>query len=133
MGAGLGTYGWAIRHYQLETVVYNLVHAHSDYLEFAADIGVPASLLLFGGLWILAARVAQRTMSLEDDRQKVLGAGCAGALVALLTHSTADFNLQIPGNAFLFAWIAGTGMALVSGTSQQVPGAGDPNESRIIQ
>ena len=33
---------------------------------------------------------------------------------ALLIHSVTDFNLQIPANAMLFAWIAGTATALVT-------------------
>jgi hypothetical protein len=32
---------------------------------------------------------------------------CAGALAAILLHSLADFNLYIPANAMLLAWIAG--------------------------
>ncbi|HXW14884.1 MAG TPA: hypothetical protein VEN79_10275, partial [Terriglobia bacterium] len=32
---------------------------------------------------------------------------CAGALAAILVHSLADFNLYIPANAMLLAWISG--------------------------
>jgi hypothetical protein len=32
---------------------------------------------------------------------------CAGSLAAILLHSLADFNLYIPANAMLLAWIAG--------------------------
>jgi hypothetical protein len=38
---------------------------------------------------------------------------CTGALAALLAQSLMDFNPQIPTNAFLFPWIAGTGTALL--------------------
>jgi hypothetical protein len=31
----------------------------------------------------------------------------AGALAAILLHSLVDFNLYIPANAMLLAWIAG--------------------------
>jgi len=35
--------------------------------------------------------------------------GCIGSVVAMLTHTVADFNLQIPANALVFAVILGVG------------------------
>jgi O-antigen ligase len=112
-GTGLGTYRWSSQHYQ--TAFFNSLyqHAHNDYLEFASEIGVPAAALLFGALWALAIRVARRALTLESVREKVLASGCAGAMTALLVHGITDFNLQIPANAFIFSWIAGTAAALL--------------------
>ena len=118
LGTGLGTYRWASLHYQSDMFNKIYEHAHNDYLEFAADMGVPAAVLLFGALWILVAKLARRAVILERTRDKILAAGCAAAMASLLTHSFADFNLQIPANAFLFAWIAGTGAALVRAAPQ---------------
>lgn len=113
LGTGMGTYPWASLHYQTYGLDRRYEHAHNDYLEFAADMGIPASLLLFGGLWILTGKVARKSIFFEHTRDRILGAGCAGALAALLAHGFTDFNLQIPANAFIFAWIAGTAAALV--------------------
>ena len=113
VGTGLGTYHWASLHYQSHMLDIYYDHAHNDYLEFAADIGIPTALLLFGGLWILAVSVARKAPVLERTKDRILAAGCAGAMAALLTHSIADFDLQIPANAYIFAWIAGTGAALL--------------------
>ncbi len=112
LGTGLGTYRWASLHYQTQWFEFVFDHAHNDYLEFAADIGIPATVLLFGSLWVLVVNVARRALVLERTKEKILAAGCAGALAALLTHSLTDFNLQIPANALIFAWIAGTAAAL---------------------
>lgn len=92
---------------------YRYEHAHNDYLEFAADIGVPAALLLFGSLWLLTFKLIRRALILERTDDRILATGCAGAMLALLLHSLTDFNLQIPANAFIFAWIAGTAAGIV--------------------
>ena len=42
-----------------------------------------------------------------DSEVRYFAVACAGALTAILLHSLADFNLYIPANAMLLAWIAG--------------------------
>ena len=42
-----------------------------------------------------------------DPGARYLAVAGAGALAAILLHSLADFNLYIPANAMLLAWIAG--------------------------
>ena len=113
-GTGLGTYLWANQHYQSSKLYGYYEHAHSDYLEFAADIGIPATVLLFFGLWVLVVKSGSCALLLERSREKILAAGCAGAMAAILVHGITDFNLQIPANAFLFSWIAGTAAGLVA-------------------
>ena len=118
LGTGLGTYRWASIHYQSHMFHIRYGYAANDYLQFASDMGVPVAVLLFGSLWILVVKVARRATVLERTRDKVLAAGCAGAMTSLLTHSLTDFNLQMPANAFLFAWIVGTAVALVQPSRQ---------------
>jgi len=125
-GTGLGTYRWANRRYQSSRFHLVSDHAHNDYLEFAAEIGIPAALLLFLGLWVLEIRVAMRALSLRSVRERILAAGCAGAMAAILMHGITDFNLQIPANAFIFSWIAGTAAFLVRAHS------GTPAPERLV-
>lgn len=113
LGTGLGTYRWINAHYQTYMLWEIFEHAHNDYMEFASDIGVPAAILLFGGVWLLLLRLIRQTLLLEGTRDRVLAGGCAGAMVSLLLHEITDFNLQIPANAMIFAWIVGTAAALV--------------------
>jgi O-antigen ligase len=108
LGTGLGTYDWAAGHYQTAFLDRQYEHAHSDYLEFAAEIGIPAAALLFAGLWGLLASAARAAVVSNDRGGRVLAAGCAGAMVGILLHAITDFNLQIPANALLFCWISGT-------------------------
>jgi O-antigen ligase len=113
MGTGLGTYRWTNQHYQTANFFGMYEHAHSDYLEFAAEIGIPAAALLFIGLWVLVFRVGRGALTLPSVRERTLAAGCTGAMAAILVHGVTDFNLQIPSNALIFSWIAGTAAALV--------------------
>jgi O-antigen ligase len=108
MGTGLGTYDWAAMHYQTSFLSNRYEHAHNDYLEFAAEIGIPAAALLFAGLWALVLRAARTAVRASHRSAAILAAGSAGALAAILLHSVTDFNLQIPANALLFCWVAGT-------------------------
>jgi len=117
-GTGLGTYHWANQHYQTANFWGVYEHAHSDYLEFAAEIGIPAAALLFVGLWVLVFRVGRRALTLQSVRERTLAAGCTGAMAAILVHAVTDFNLQIPSNALIFSWIAGTAAALVHPSKQ---------------
>ena len=108
LGTGLGVYDWAAVHYQTAFLSNRYEHAHNDYLEFAAEIGIPAAVLLFAGLWALVVRAVRTAVRARHRSAGVLAAGSAGALAAILLHAITDFNLQIPANALLFCWVAGT-------------------------
>lgn len=84
-------------------------HAHNDYLQFATEFGLAAlGLLAFSVLasaW--AAIGAQRVR--RDRLLQGLGFGATMGIVALLIHSTVDFNLQIPANAVMFVVLMAMG------------------------
>ena len=63
----------------------------------------------------------QQALRLKHSKDRALATGCAGSLLALLTHEIVDFNLQIPANAFLFSWIAGTVAAMVQKPLEHAP------------
>ncbi len=92
------------------------VHAHCDYLELLAEYGVVGGLCM---ALFLAAHVRSGLRSfprigtghsyfdeLQSDRFAIqFGALCA--VVGLLLHSAVDFNMHIPGNALVFAFLFG--------------------------
>ena len=49
----------------------------------------------------------QKALKFPDPGTRYFAMACAGALAAIIVHSLADFNLYIPANAMLLAWIAG--------------------------
>jgi lipopolysaccharide/colanic/teichoic acid biosynthesis glycosyltransferase len=107
LGSGLGTF--PIAYTSVQTAFFGrLVNsAHNDYLEFAADLGIPAALLLFGSIVFAGVRAARRFLHGEAEFARALALGCAGSIAAILLHSFADFNLQIPANALVFAAVLG--------------------------
>jgi O-antigen ligase len=107
-GAGFGSFGEVYPRVQTAHLEFTVDHAHNDYLQMAAELGVPAAALLAAS-WIFLVRRGLRA-ALTDSAttsQRVFSAGSAGGVVALLAHAFLDFNLQLPANALVFAVLLG--------------------------
>jgi len=108
-GSGLGSYYTAFPRYQGADVTGFWDHAHNDYLEFATETGLIGVLLL--GIAILLT-IGVVLIALYR-RHRALNRGLAFsvimAIIALLIHSSVDFNLQIPANAATFMLILALG------------------------
>ena len=111
-GFGLGSYQSAFYAFKRVAPMSSVAHAHNDYLQAAAELGILGMLplLLIAGL---AGKSALESLGLpRETMQHYLGIGCAGSLFALMLHSLVDFNLYIPANAMTLAWIAGMALGL---------------------
>jgi O-antigen ligase len=111
-GCGLGGYESAFPKYKVSAPLLSDDYAHNDYLQFLAEMGVfGAGILLV--LAVATVRSAFRgTLAVSDPGAWSLAIACAGSLSAILLHSAADFNLYIPANAMVVAWVAGIATAL---------------------
>ncbi len=107
LGVGAGNYPWAFKGYQTFVTDLLVDYAHNDYLQAAADWGLPAAGIFFGVLIFLVVRTARAAIDAGRRSRRELLAGCAGGITALLFHSLTDFNLHIPANAMVFAALAG--------------------------
>jgi O-antigen ligase len=126
-GCGLGTYLTAFLKYQTTAVDFNFTFAHNDYLELATELGGVGSLLLAGLMLTILVKALRAATSSPSRDSRYLGLGCAGAMVAIGLHSLTDFNLYLPANALLLAWISGIAAGLPSRAApapsqQAVPG-----------
>ena len=74
-------------------------HAHARLIAAALMLAILAK----------AVRAALRN---SDPNSRCLALACVGAIVAILVHSLVDFNLYIPANAVLLAWISGISAGL---------------------
>ncbi|MGA2262335.1 MAG: O-antigen ligase family protein, partial [Acidobacteriota bacterium] len=99
LGVGAGMHGWAFTRYQDRNPDYFYDHARNDYLEAAAEWGVPGAVVFFGVVLWLAWRAGGACLRSQDPVRAGLIAGGVGGVVALLVHSFVDFNLHIPSNA----------------------------------
>ena len=108
-GSGLGTFRTTYPRYKRGDVRAAYRQTHNDYLQFAAETGT-VGLGLIGSFVLLTLLVTLRTLR---RRRMPWSLGIAFAVlmgsVALMIHSTVEFNLQIFANAALYMVIAGLG------------------------
>ena len=90
------------------------MYAHGDYLQLLAEFGlVGAALFVFflcTHLWAAIAFIGEMEAFLTARGRNfslslALVAGAIFAIVALAVHSIFDFNLQVPGNALVVAFL----------------------------
>ena len=111
-GVGPGMYRWRFRPYQTVDVARLYDHAHNDYLESAAEWGVPLALLVWGFvLWRFSRAVTIFLVS-RDPERRGLALGCSAAIFSIMTHSLVDFTLQLPALLMLFCAILGLAWSL---------------------
>lgn len=103
-GCGLGAFGDVIESYDCHIYTGQLVgHAHNDYLEFMAEVGVPVALLVFGALlwfWVFSLR---RCLHAHNGVYRWLGIGALSAMLGCAIHEAADYNLLAYSNTMLYA------------------------------
>lgn len=111
-GSGLGSFPSVFPRYSAEGTLTAYTHAHNDYLEFGAETGV-IGLSLLGLMVLMSFAAALRAHFLRrDPLMRGLSFAAMMGILALMIHSSVDFNLQIPANALTlmlllaFAWIS---------------------------
>jgi O-antigen ligase len=111
MGTGLGTFAVVYPSVQTAFPGQFVEHAHNDYLEFASECGIPATLILFGAIFYVVAQSVRGYRRSNSYFQRAIALGCFGSMVAILLHSLTDFNLHIPANTLVFAVVSGVSYA----------------------
>lgn len=111
-GTGPGTYVDAFRRYQpASTAGFSIHHAHNDYLELAAELGLPGLVAALGCLAVLLVQGSAHLLERSRRPQRALGLGALAACFSLSLHSLVDFNAAIPSNALLFTFCAALAVA----------------------
>jgi O-antigen ligase len=101
-GSGLGSFPVVFPRYSAEGTLESYTHAHNDYLELAAETGL-LGIGLLGLLVSLSFAAALRAQQLRKDPvMRGISFAAMMGIIALMIHSTVDFNLQIPANALTF-------------------------------
>lgn len=105
IGAGLGTFPSVFPAFRTVGEGRYLDHAHSDYLELAAEVGATGLfIVLAGGLFALLPLVRRAP---DSESHSHIGYATLTAVAALSIHSLTDFNLAIPSNALTLAALLG--------------------------
>lgn len=120
-GTGSRTYVYYGRMFRAPRIQNDPVFAHNDWLQTLAEYGIAGMLLIVGFVlahlrhgwrrWhSMVARFSPAMTSPGESRALALQIGTLSALAACLVHAMMDFNLHVPANllvaAFLFGMLA---------------------------
>jgi len=119
IGQGAGSFEAVFPKHSGEEIRLHFDHAHNDYIQFAIEFGLLGSLPLLGFV-LLALWFALKALWLRESVYRSgVGFGAAMGIIALLIHSSADFNLQIPANSATFVVLCGIAVLASSHNSPE--------------
>ena len=110
LGSGLGTFPHVMPAFQRTGEGRTLTHAHNDYLELAAEIGVAGSVIALCAVLLILGSLRTRSRDPAEPAPLSTYAAAAG-LLAVAFHSLVDFNLAIPANALTFSVLVGVAIS----------------------
>lgn len=114
-GTGLGTYELAYPPYKPQKYGALIIdHAHNDYLELLSEVGLIGFIPWAGFFLLFIIFSIHAWLKRRNPFSRFVGPCSLAATVAILVHSLADFNLQIPANAMLLFLIMGLTWRLVN-------------------
>lgn len=100
-GSGLGTFEWVFPAFQSSASRMAFRHAHQDYLEILATLGIPGGLALFMGFFLLFKETLK---SLSRSKAPLFyeSWGIIVGLSSFILHGFFDFNFSVPANHMIF-------------------------------
>lgn len=116
-GMGSGSYLIYGRKFRDPDVQTDPIRVHNDYLDMLAEYGIAGEVAILAfvvlhlknGVHSFIWLVRKRLQFSADWRSSslALNIGCLCAVAAYIVHSGVDFNLHIPANALLMAFVFG--------------------------
>jgi O-antigen ligase len=106
-GCGFGTYESCFLKYKSVAPMNTADFAHNDYLQALVELGIFG--VLAGGMFMIRTLrgAGRRILYARTIDERYRSIACVAAMTAMLAHSFVDFNMYIPANTLVFAWIAG--------------------------
>jgi O-antigen ligase len=108
LGTGGGTFYVAFPAYRTPSIRNFYEYAHNDYAQTFAECGL-VGICSIGLAIIMTLAAAWRAQRRAESLMRAMSAASIMGCTALLVHSWADFNLQIPANAIFFVFLAAVG------------------------
>ena len=128
LGFGGGTYYTVFPAYKSADLRWYYDHAHNDYLELWLEYGLVGLTLLALFLACVLKGIFKRLRSTSRNAKAAAFAALM-AVLSLLLHGVADFNLQIPSNA---GWLMVLlGLAFAGRQRSAVPESDASRERRV--
>ena len=141
VGTGSGTYLFFGRQFRTERVDRDPVEVHNDYLHLLAEYGIVGagcflvflSAHLYYG-WKAFRRLGPKRVASSSrllSNRMALQIGALAAVGAYLVHSFLDFNLHIPANVLLLAFVFG--LLANAGTMRQAAARAQTGSQMLIR
>jgi len=102
LGYGAGSFETTFQRFPGRDVTGLFDHAHNDFLQFAIEYGGVGVVPLAGFVLFAFGQALRPVWQRRSLYRSGVGVGAAMGILALMIHSAADFNLQIPANAATF-------------------------------
>ena len=140
VGTGSGTYLFYGRQFRTERMDRDPVEVHNDYLHLLAEYGIAGGAFFLFFLsahlylgWKNFRRLGRRRAALSGQllsNGMALQIGALAAVGAYLVHSVVDFNLHIPANVLLLAFVFG--LLANPGITREAKAAQSPDRFQIL-
>lgn len=105
LGSGMGTFRETHYLYTPGTSSHELVRAHNDYAQLAAECGALGVVAMLWALVLIVSRGVIGALLRPPNPSGWIARAAAIGVLALLLHSFVDFNLQIYSNSLLFVFL----------------------------
>lgn len=114
-GTGLGMFTYYFPEYRPVGLNMFVNYAHNDYLQVSAEMGISGLLCMAYIIFLILKKGFLTYFVARSNFKKFITLGAVIGILSIAIHSMADFNLNIPANAALFAVLAGIIFSLRSG------------------
>lgn len=111
-GVGFGAFGVAFTAVNDRGGVERVEQAHNDFLQVAADAGIPG--ILIGAFFLFCfVRLISRILNVKDPLLRGVALGAIGGCVGIMIHSLFDFVLHITAVSVMFIAMLAAAIACV--------------------
>jgi len=112
VGHGMGSFHDAFPRHKRGYGEERVEHAENDYLEMLVEGGLLGFGLTVLAVLLLGVRSWRGVRETRDPLLRGIGVGALAGLSGLALHSAVDFNLRIPSNAVLAAFLVALAASL---------------------
>ncbi len=118
-GSGLGTFRDSFRRVQPADFPGLFEHAHSDYVQLLVTAGAIGMVVAVAGFSALLLGLGRSWWNQKHREESTVILAAIGAVVSLLIHGAAEFNLSIPAIPMTLAIVAGAACAAAGSHSSR--------------